>query len=183
LGLSSNEVLALFVGRDTAKKNFDALLTIPRRGFRLVVCGATRAIAMPSVTDLGIVPHSQMPDVYACADLMVLPSTGEGFPLAAQEAMASGVPLVLQWDDGYGRWLDKGVVAACDTTGDLSAQVQHLASDPTVRAKLAAAARDWAVRFWSWEQTVAQYERLYYELADATRLVPSSGDGGHAAYG
>jgi D-inositol-3-phosphate glycosyltransferase len=40
LGLPEDEVVVLFVGRASAKKNLEPLLAAPRRGWRLAVCGA-----------------------------------------------------------------------------------------------------------------------------------------------
>jgi glycosyltransferase involved in cell wall biosynthesis len=164
LGLPRQAIVGLFVGRDAAKKNLDRLLEIPRAGFALVLCGARRHIVAPSVTDLGVVHHAEMPDVYAAADFMVLPSSGEGFPVAAQEAMASGLPLVLLWDEGYRRWLDPRMVVACSTLEEVSDRMTWLAGDGAARAQIGASAREWAVERWSWARTVARYECLYNEV-------------------
>jgi glycosyltransferase involved in cell wall biosynthesis len=161
LGLPRHEIVGLFVGRDAAKKNLDRLLDVPRTDFMLVLCGAQRKIVEPGVTDLGVVPHAEMADLYAAADFMVLPSTGEGFPVAAQEAMASGLPLVLLWDEGYRRWLEPKMVVACSSFVEVADRMTWLARDSAARAQIGALARDWAVERWSWSQTVAQYECLY----------------------
>jgi alpha-1,6-mannosyltransferase len=169
LGIPKELVMGLFVGRDAAKKNLDRLLDMPRKGFLLAICGAERNIQMPGIVDLGVVPYGQMADVYATADFMVLPSTDEGFPVAAQEAMASGIPLVLLWDEGYRRWLEPDVVIACTTFDEIAARMQWLAEDAGARARAGSRARDWAVSHWSWADTVAQYERLYGEVVHERR--------------
>lgn len=161
LGLPEDEVVALFVGRQSAKKNLEPLLAAPRRGWRLAVCGAAGRTVPAGVIDLGVVPHARMPELYAAADLMVNPSVGEGFPLAVQEAMAAGLPLVLLWDPGYAGWLDRGVPAACDTFAELLSNVDRLAADPAARAALATRERAWVEERWSWEATAAAYEALY----------------------
>ena len=68
-----------------------------------------------ALVDLGVVPYARMAELFACVDVMVHPASGEGFPLAVQEAVASGLPVVLLWDEGYARWMPRTVVAACDT--------------------------------------------------------------------
>ncbi|WP_343943816.1 MSMEG_0565 family glycosyltransferase, partial [Pseudonocardia zijingensis] len=47
-------------------------------------------------TVLGPVPHADLPALVAAADVFAFPSTKEGFGLAAMEALAAGVPLVVR---------------------------------------------------------------------------------------
>lgn len=44
---------------------------------------------------------AEMPDFYAAADAMVLPTRGEGYNLPALEAMASGLPLIVTGHGGH----------------------------------------------------------------------------------
>lgn len=48
----------------------------------------------------GAVPPEQVPGLLARADLMLFPALGEGFGLAAAEALMAGVPVVGCWDGG-----------------------------------------------------------------------------------
>ena len=48
----------------------------------------------------GAVSPHDIPRVLATADLMYFPAVGEGFGLAAAEAMMSGVPVIACWDGG-----------------------------------------------------------------------------------
>lgn len=48
----------------------------------------------------GALPPSDIPAVLATADLMYFPAQGEGFGLAAAEALMSGVPVIACWDGG-----------------------------------------------------------------------------------
>jgi glycosyltransferase involved in cell wall biosynthesis len=95
----------LLVGRLTERKGIDLTLAATRaaRGaFQLVVAGPGRLrAAAPEVEVLGPVPRALLADLYRAADALVLPSAGEGFPIAAQEAAASGLPVVLARDPGY----------------------------------------------------------------------------------
>ena len=49
---------------------------------------------------VGAVPPSEVTDHLARADLMLFPAQGEGFGLAAAEALMVGVPVVACWDGG-----------------------------------------------------------------------------------
>jgi len=107
--------------------------------------------------------------LFGCVDAMVHASTGEGFPLAVQEALASGVPIALLWDPGYAAWLDASVVAACDTVERIGSVVSTLVRDPSLRERLSRAGREWTERKWSWSATVAAYERMYGDVTDSKR--------------
>jgi glycosyltransferase involved in cell wall biosynthesis len=52
------------------------------------------------VTFVGAVPPERVPDFLARADLMLFPAEGEGFGLAAAEALVAGVPVIACWDGG-----------------------------------------------------------------------------------
>ncbi len=52
------------------------------------------------VTFMGALPHEQIPDILGAADLMLFPAQGEGFGLAAAEALMAGVPVIGCWDGG-----------------------------------------------------------------------------------
>jgi glycosyltransferase involved in cell wall biosynthesis len=105
-----------------------------------------------------------MPDLFACADLMIHAATGEGFPLAVQESIASGVPVVLLWDAGYSRLLPKELVGACDRFDEIKPRVAELANNGIRRAALGAAGRRWAQAHWSWDATVSAYEDIYHDV-------------------
>ena len=53
------------------------------------------------VESLGRLSRERLAEVYRACDAMIVPARGEGFPLAAQEALASGLPLLLADDPGY----------------------------------------------------------------------------------
>ena len=169
-GLPEEGVLALFAGRESEKKNLDVLLRAERDGYTLVVCGWERNLTGRALVDLGVVPYARMADLYACTDVMLHPASGEGFPLAVQEAVASGLPVVLLWDEGYARWMPRTVVVACDAPGEVPDRMAELAREPGRRAELGEAGRAWVREKWSWDATVVAYERIYDDVAgDASR--------------
>ena len=98
--LSPTARVVLFSGRLVAKKGVDKVATLQRAlaadtpGSELFVAGdgplAHLLHGSPRTRRLGVVSPAQMPELYALADLMVLPSHGEGLPLGVQEAMLSG---------------------------------------------------------------------------------------------
>lgn len=61
---------------------------------------ARRLAVARLVTFAGAVPPDRVPEFLARADLMLFPAQGEGFGLAAAEALMAGVPVVACWDGG-----------------------------------------------------------------------------------
>ncbi|KAF1697890.1 hypothetical protein CSC62_08130 [Pseudoxanthomonas jiangsuensis] len=114
---------------------------------------------------------AQVVPYYQQADLLVLPSVGEGFPLVVQEALACGVP-VLVGSTVAATCMNRD--PACVFEVDLShapadkvrLAVQALAGDKE-RLRRAREPAQRLARQWSWEQTARSYRELYERLADA----------------
>lgn len=160
-GLPAHEPVVLFVGRAVPKKGLASLLTVRSNEYVLATCGAPPLRSMDRVVQLGVIDHAAMPEVFAAADVLVLPSTGEGFPLAAQEGMAAGLPVVMLWDEGYANAVDRSAIMACDTMQEIGSSISRLVESPSRRSNIGARGRAWAMRKWSWEETTAAYENLY----------------------
>ena len=157
----------LLVGRLTERKGVDAALAAARAGegaFELVVAGPGRLRAVGcDVRVLGAVPAERLAGLYRAADALVLPSSGEGFPLAAQEAAASGLPVVLAPDPSYAEQLVAApgafhLVEAAPAA--LAGALRRVAPPPPA---VTAAAR----RAFSIAATVDEHERLYRRVAAA----------------
>jgi glycosyltransferase involved in cell wall biosynthesis len=112
----------------------------------------------------GPLPVAQVAAFYAAADAFALASTREPYGTVYGEAMAAGLPVVgyaagnlpyLACDGEEGLVVPPGDVAA------LTAALRRLADDPTLRARLGAAAARRAASFPTWEDTAA---RLFAEL-------------------
>lgn len=164
--LPEHEPLVLFVGRESAKKNLEVVLRGPRANHTLVVCGGNRSLAGERIIDLGIVPYQRMPELFGCVDVVAHPASGEGFPLAVLEAVASGIPVVLLWDEGYAPVLPRRYVIACDDPSEIGRQVAALIADEPTRHGLAIEGRRWAERHWSWDAAAAAYEEIYSDVIE-----------------
>ncbi len=133
--------------------------------------------SMDLIERLGLMPHIQfvsgvtderIVELYAEAELAVVPSLYEGFSLPAIEAMCTGVCLVAT--DGGAlpevTGSDGDTVLSC-VAGDaeaLAAMIRRGLNDPDLRARVGANGRQRVVERWTWrkcaEQTVEQYREV-----------------------
>ena len=161
----------LFVGRLVAKKGITLAVEALRRlrgRAQLVVVGPGELKPATDVEVLGALPRQRVADLYRAADVFLLPSRGEGFPLTAQEAMASGLPVVLAEDPAYAPYLGEGLQTAAAQPEALAAAVEIWLS-PDQRAKAGAAAAQRALREFSWRTAALKYLSLYEEIRAAQK--------------
>lgn len=157
---ADDTAIVLHVGRLAPEKNIDVLATAwtaarERVGQRatFVLAGegpeARRLVTrLPWVRQLGFLERGKLADVYASADICVLPSKTETCGLVALEAMASGLAVVAADAGGFRESITHGqtgmLVAPEDATG-FAAEILSLVIAPQRRAALATAARAAAV--------------------------------------
>jgi glycosyltransferase involved in cell wall biosynthesis len=135
------------------------------------VMEAVRRFALePAVHFVSGVPDERIVELYAEAELAVVPSLYEGFSLPAVEAMAAGVPLVATTGGAIPEVVgDDGTTAALVPPADVGALVSTIAAlldDPARRAAIGEAGRQRAVERYSWERTAARTVELYRELME-----------------
>jgi glycosyltransferase involved in cell wall biosynthesis len=106
LGWSDDRPRVLFVGRLVPDKGLDILLDAKDPSFDLVFCGPGEPAVIARLKERGAQhlpprPQRDLIRVYHAADVFALPSWNEGFPVAIQEALACGLPVVTTQTDAY----------------------------------------------------------------------------------
>ncbi len=105
----------------------------------------------------------------AAADINVLPTFYEGFPLTVLEAMASGLPTVATNVGGIPEAIQNGVDGLLVPPGNSSSLADALAlllGDSARRVQMGQAARKRFCRHFTLEQQVSCTEKMYLELCD-----------------
>lgn len=127
------------------------------------VLGAFSAAAQALITVIERSPEDVVIDAYRRHDVLVFPSTYEGFGLVVLEAMSQGLPVIttpvgcapmLVADD------ESGTVVTPRDGGAIAGAVLRLMGDAALRERLAARARS-AVHSLSWRKTAVETERVY----------------------
>lgn len=117
----------------------------------------------------GKMKPQDIPKFYADLDLVISPATIEGGPMAVQEALAVGVPILCMEDVGVANEFDTGVIKANDDE-DFIRQLkliysskQHLEywRKPGIMKKMRG-----QVKTQTWERFVAEHDKIWEMVAD-----------------
>lgn len=168
LGFATDRVLLLFVGRFVNKKGLPTVRALaaaqPDWQWCLIGQGPEdpHAWGLANVAVCGPLPHRALPDYYRAADLLVLPSESEGFPLVVQEAMACGlVPCIREAiaaggglpEDLWAPLPPNGMAASDECVAAERAIECALQRSPQAHAAWREGVAGHALAYWSWEAT------------------------------
>ncbi|MDD2239233.1 MAG: glycosyltransferase family 4 protein [Kiritimatiellae bacterium] len=185
-GIGRDDFVALYVARFQAFKNHAMLLkafarfTQDHPGSWLMLAGSgplqertqQQAIELKiadRVLFLGELPFSELPAVYAAADVKVISSDYESFCFAAIEAMATGLP-VLTTDCA---WVPRlvadgaGIVVPVGDPTALAAGLKKLAENPALRQRMGATGRQQVLERHTWPASAEKLMGLYQRLCKA----------------
>lgn len=177
-----------YVGRLSSEKGLATLLRalaeLLRRGvrWRAVLVGdgpergalealAARLGIAERVTFAGEVPHDAIPGHLQAFDVFALPSTWEGFGVAAAEAAAMELPVVASGIHGIPDVVahgETGLLVEPARPLALADALEGLLKDPERRIEMGRAGRRLVERRYDWRENAARMERIYLELAAAS---------------
>jgi glycosyltransferase involved in cell wall biosynthesis len=123
--------------------------------------------ALPFVDD-----RRTLADAYAAADVCLLPSLAENYPLTPLESMAAGTPVCAFAVGGVPEQIVSGQTGLLAAPGDVDALANHLIRilrDPSFATRAGRAARAWVEVNASPSETVARYRFAYHREIDAWR--------------
>jgi glycosyltransferase involved in cell wall biosynthesis len=117
------------------------------------------------VTLVGRVERAELLREFARADIFVLPSLFDSFPLTLLEAMAAGLPVVATRVGGVPDVVEDGRTGLLVDPGDedaLAGALAALAADDALRGNLGRAGRERS-SLYSWETIIPRIKRVYEE--------------------
>jgi glycosyltransferase involved in cell wall biosynthesis len=111
--------------------------------------------------------RSDITEILAAIDLLVVPSLLEGFPMITLEAMSAAKPVIATCRDGITEQIidgKNGIMVPPEDHNALAKVILRLSQDRDLSKKLGMAARERVVREFTVDKMVAETEKVYSEL-------------------
>lgn len=175
-GLENSRV-CLFLGRLHARKGIEALVRAFRQleadDVRLLIVGPDEGMlsVLQPLLDrrmvvTGYLDGAERLAALAAADVFCLPATGEGLSMAALEALAAGLPVILAPGCNLPEVATAGAgLIVAPEPEPLAQALAALLGDPARRAGMSAAARRLVRERFAWAAVAEQLEAVYQALA------------------
>jgi glycosyltransferase involved in cell wall biosynthesis len=185
LGITDDEIIIFFPGgaRSKRKGGLDLIKSIAllkSHKFRCIVSGESRELGWEKefknaidkadlnnfFTFLGELNYKELPSYYALSDIVVYPSSFEGFGLPILEALACEKPIICT-DTGEAKYIiDNGIngmIVEVHDSSKLAKSLNKLLSSKDMRKNMSKAAKITAEKY-SWQKCSTQILRLHSKL-------------------
>ena len=129
-----------------------------------------------SVVFTGYLPEADKVPMLNLADVFLFSSLLEGFPLAPQEAMSCGVPVVAFRVASLPEMVDEGTTGFLVVANDRPSFVERVVTllrDPALRARFGRAGAERVERHFRWDGTVRRVHQVYEDILDEWARRPS----------
>lgn len=193
-----DEKLILTTGRYHPKKGFDLIPDIARSlksagcGFKWVIAGSgcnalnerhsdlsalgivTTENFTTSDADVFDLPPKQLVELYAAADIYVLPTLIETFGMVLVEAMAAGLPIVTTDAPGVCDVIDGDVTGVKTPVGNvelMADKIIELFKDVKLSDHLSSNAWKQAMSSYDWDFVTNQYVAFYEAVAHSSKIL------------
>jgi glycosyltransferase involved in cell wall biosynthesis len=160
---------------------FDAFARVVEEcpGARLLVCGTATQVGYDAVlerrvAELGLSDRvtfagarSDMPTIYAGADLFALPTLNDACPMVFLEAMAAGLPTVAVVSGGVPEMVVDGETGLLSQPGDVAGLANNLLAllrDPAMRDQFGAAGKRRVTNVFAPARAAAQWTEVLHAL-------------------
>ena len=185
LGISDDRFAVGWIGRMTAVKRTDDVLVAFKQlrdsGVDAMLCmvgdGPDRVQLERRAHELGVMREvlflgyqEEVASFYAAFDALVLPSSNEGTPVSAIEALAAERPVVATRVGGVPdvvRDGEDGFLVEAGETGDLADRLEQLARDPELRERMGRRGRERVLPRYAVDRLVEDVDELYRSLLSA----------------
>jgi glycosyltransferase involved in cell wall biosynthesis len=118
---------------------------------------------------LGDVSEEDLPQIYRCADVFVLPSIQEGQGIVLLEAQASGKPVVAFNVSGIAEAVknkETGLLFKPGSSDELAQGILKILSDNSLQEKMGKKGREFVLRELSWDISARKLLSVYREAIE-----------------
>lgn len=170
-GLPETGVVLLFVGRFTQKKGVDLIhkIAAARPDYTWVMVGSGEIDIstwdLPNTKVFPRQPQTVLREFYIAADLFVLPSKGEGFPLVVQEALSCGVPAAVSEETASSLPEAPLISLDIDEMPSLLGTLDSALKNAEFLASLRERSKEFS-KIWDWDAIARQYEDHFIHLVN-----------------
>ena len=182
LGIPGDRFAVGWIGRMTAVKRTDDILVAFKRlrdsGVDAVLClvgdGPDRPELERRAHELGVIRDTvflgyqeDVAPFYSAFDALILPSSNEGTPVSAIEALAAGRPVVATRVGGVPdvvRDGEDGFLVEAGDTDELADRLEQLARDPALRERMGKQGRERVLPRYAVDRLVQDVDELYRSL-------------------